>query len=447
MTWENIDNKAEYKASGKGISYTNGAGIPLNALGLLSNMGPTVKDKAGTTTTSAISQGTITITDKENQKQDIEKLNRNTEDSLNKLKEIFDKKKVEEKQELIHMMNIVGNQIIHEAADHYGWKEGSTEKLLLHGAIGALTGTMSGGNALSGAVSGSVNEFALAYMEKTKGRNWMDTHPDTVQAISTALGAVAGSLTGDRNTGAYTAQMGTKWNELEEIREVDNLNEAQDIMNENVNEEKEASRTSESDFMQEYPDLSNEIFKNHRDIANSAGQFIGGSMGAEVAADLLRHALYGNGSPVSADSQLGQKISSDLNNSAILRAAIQSYGMKLKVGETKYIYGSVNLQIFDEYNNPPTENGRLGYGKVKLGLQITRNENSIDYYGQASDAYNFEWHDINSNLEKMKEDSSWDQFRKLIIDVINNGAAGYQEIGAIQTFDWSANLDGTIEIE
>ncbi len=131
--------------------------------------------------------------------------------SLNKLKEIFNKTKVEEKQELIHMMNIVGNQIIHEAADHYGWKEGSTEKLLLHGAIGALTGTMSGGNALSGAVSGSVNEFALAYMEKTKGRDWMDTHPDTVQAISTALGAVAGSLTGDRNTGAYTAQMGTKW--------------------------------------------------------------------------------------------------------------------------------------------------------------------------------------------------------------------------------------------
>ena len=132
--------------------------------------------------------------------------------SLNKLKEIFNKTKVEEKQELIHMMNIVGNQIIHEAADHYGWKEGSTEKLLLHGAIGALTGSMSGGNALSGAVSGSVNEFALAYMEKTKGRDWMDTHPDTVQAISTALGAVAGSLTGDRNTGAYKVQMGTKWN-------------------------------------------------------------------------------------------------------------------------------------------------------------------------------------------------------------------------------------------
>ena len=43
LTWENIDNKAEYKASGKGISYSTGAGIPLNALGLLSNMDPTVK--------------------------------------------------------------------------------------------------------------------------------------------------------------------------------------------------------------------------------------------------------------------------------------------------------------------------------------------------------------------------------------------------------------------
>ena len=253
LTWENIDNKAEYKTGGHGISYngkigrgdkndpldsqTNnryrkdtitgqrngmnkitptiyGSKIPLNERGLLNTPIPSVKGKAGTTTRSAISKGTITITDKENQKQDIEKLNRNTEDSLNKLKEIFDKKKVEEKQELIHMMNIVGNQIIHEAADHYGWKEGSTEKLLLHGAIGALIGSMSGGNALSGAVSGSVNEFALAYMEKTKGRNWMDTHPDTVQAISTALGAVAGSLTGDRNTGAYTAQMGTRWNRL-----------------------------------------------------------------------------------------------------------------------------------------------------------------------------------------------------------------------------------------
>ena len=73
------------------------------------------------------------------------------------------------------MMNIVGNQSTHEAADHYGWKDGSTEKLLLHGAIGALTGTMSGGNALSGAVSGSVNEFALAYKKQKEETGWTPT--------------------------------------------------------------------------------------------------------------------------------------------------------------------------------------------------------------------------------------------------------------------------------
>ena len=250
MTWENIENKAEYKTGGHGISYNGkigrgdkndsldsrinnrygkdaitgqrnginkitptiyGSKIPLNERGLLNTPIPSVKGKAGTTTTSAIAKGTITITDKENQKQDIEKLNRNTEDSLNKLKEIFDKTKVEERKRLLEELGIVGNQAIHTIASHNGWKDGSAEKAALHGMLGAITGSMSGGNALAGAVSGSVNEFALAYMEKTKGRDWMDTHPDTVQAISTALGAVAGSLTGDRNTGAYTAQMGTKW--------------------------------------------------------------------------------------------------------------------------------------------------------------------------------------------------------------------------------------------
>ena len=137
LTWENIDNKAEYKTGGHGISYNTGAGIPLNALELFSNEGPTVKDKAGTTKTSAVSKEIITITDKENRKQDIEKLNRNIEDSLNKLKEIFDKTKVEERKRLLEELGIVGNRAIHEVASHNGWKDGSAEKVALHGMPGA----------------------------------------------------------------------------------------------------------------------------------------------------------------------------------------------------------------------------------------------------------------------------------------------------------------------
>ncbi len=263
LTWENIENKAEYKTGGHGISYngkigrgdkndpldsqTNnrygkdaitgqrngmnkitptiyGSKIPLNERGLLNTPIPSVKGKAGTTTRSAISKGTITITDKENQKQDIEKLNRNTENSLNKLKEIFDKTKVEERKRLLEELGIVGNRVIHEIASHNGWKDGSTEKIALHGMLGAITSAKSGGSALSGLIAGGANEYAIGYLKKTKGKDWINKHPDTVQNISAAFGGILSKMTGGSgHTGAYISQMGTKWNEYltaEEIAEI-----------------------------------------------------------------------------------------------------------------------------------------------------------------------------------------------------------------------------------
>ena len=212
----NIENKADYKAGSTGISYApKDSTTPLNARGLTPQMSPTVKDKAGSTTKAAIAKGTIIITNKKNQNQDISTLNRDTETSLNKLKEIFNKSKVEGKQELIQKVSQLGNEAIHAVSDHYGWKEGSSEKMLLHGALGALIGSMSGGSSLSGALSGSVNEFAMGYLEKTKGKEWMGKHPDAVQAVSMALGAAVGWSTGDGSIGAYTAQTGTKWNYYE----------------------------------------------------------------------------------------------------------------------------------------------------------------------------------------------------------------------------------------
>ena len=201
-----------------------GSKIPLNERGLLNTPIPSVKGKAGTTTRSAVSKGTITITDKENQKQDIEKLNRNTEDSLNKLKEIFDKTKVEERKQLLEELGIVGNRAIHEIASHNGWKDGSAEKAALHGMLGAITSAKSGGSALSGLIAGGANEYAIGYLEKSKGKDWINKHPDTVQNISAAFGGILSRMTGGSgHTGAYISQMGTKWNEYltaEEIAEI-----------------------------------------------------------------------------------------------------------------------------------------------------------------------------------------------------------------------------------
>ena len=214
LTWEDMDNKADYNAGGAGISYTpKDTNTQLNQKGLTPSMTPTVKGKADSTTKSAVADGTITITDKEHQKQDVSTLNRDTKNALNQLEDIFDKTKVEEKQELIGMLEKYGNQAIHTYAESKGWKDGSTEKMLLHGAFGALMGDMAGGSAATGALSGSINEYVMGYLTKTKGEDWMQKHPDTVQWISMGVASTLGKLAnGSVSEVADIALAGTKWN-------------------------------------------------------------------------------------------------------------------------------------------------------------------------------------------------------------------------------------------
>ena len=215
LRWEDKENKADYKAGGMGVSYSpNNKSSKLNQRGLTPNLTPTVKDNADSTTKSAVAEGTIHITNKEKQKQDIASLNRDTKNSLNQLQEIFDKTKVEERQELVGMLEKYGNQAIHTYAESKGWKDGSTEKMLLHGAFGALMGDMAGGSAATGALSGGVNEYVMGYLTKTKGEDWMQKHPDTVQWISAGVGAAIGASAKDMATGANVALDASKWNYL-----------------------------------------------------------------------------------------------------------------------------------------------------------------------------------------------------------------------------------------
>ena len=216
LRWEDKENKADYKAGGMGVSYSpNDKSSKLNQRGLTPNLTPTVKDNADSTTKSAVAEGTIHITNKEKQKQDIASLNRDTKNSLNQLQEIFDKAKVEERQELRGILEQYGNEFIHQYSEKKGWIDGSSEKTALHALWSGLMSQMSGGNAFSGSVSGGMNEFVLGYLEKTEGKEWMLEHPDLVQAVSVGLGATLGTRTGDIANSAYTTHMGTKWNQYE----------------------------------------------------------------------------------------------------------------------------------------------------------------------------------------------------------------------------------------
>ena len=225
LAWEDMKNSADYKAGGLGISYASkDEGTRLNERGLTPSISPAIRGSADSTTKSAVSEGTITIIDREHQKQDILKLNRDTKNSLNQLQEIFDKTKVEEKQELVGMLEKYGNQAIHTYAESKGWKDGSTEKMLLHGAFGALMGDMAGGSAASGALSGGVNEYVMGYLTKTKGKEWVQKHPDTVQWLSSGVGAAIGNLSKDVLTGAGVSLGASKWNYLGfELSETESL--------------------------------------------------------------------------------------------------------------------------------------------------------------------------------------------------------------------------------
>ena len=217
LSWEDVENKADYKSGGSGISYTaklggsvnkdtpssrensrydkepgtnthnesdkvtragDGNRIPLNERGLLGVPSAATKGKADSTTRAAIAPGEIIITDTKNQKQDIIGLDRNTRDSLNQLKNIFDKTKAEERKQLVEEMSIVGNEAIHELAARNGWGEGSIEKTALHGLLGAMTSKEAGSSALAGILSGGVQEYAMGYLHNHMPKGWAANHPD-----------------------------------------------------------------------------------------------------------------------------------------------------------------------------------------------------------------------------------------------------------------------------
>ena len=127
-------------------------------------------------------------------------------------------------------------------------------------------------------------------------------------------------------------------------------------------------------------------------------------------------------------------VSRDLEHSDVLTAKVRELSRNLKPGEKKYFYSSMDFNGVKK-GIYPTKDQKLAYGKVKLAINIEEDaEGNIVYKGEVGDTYNFEWHRINQSNYK-------NEHIKLIM---NNGAVIYQEIGALQPFNWTASIEGYI---
>ena len=224
LTFEDIQNKADYKAGGAGIKVNKNNDAEYNEKGITPDIGMPASGEAESTTKATISKGTIEIRDKENQKQDINKLNRDNQNSLNRLGEIFDKTKIEERQELANLFGELAYNEIH-------YMDGSNEqKALYHAVVGGIMSKLTGGDFLAGATAAGINKLVIEEVKKAANYD-----PDKMQWVSAVLGAVVAEfVSGNAQAGASAAASGTKNNYLN-INEYQNYLDALDAIDKDEN--------------------------------------------------------------------------------------------------------------------------------------------------------------------------------------------------------------------
>lgn len=229
LKMNDIQNEASYSAKTSGYSLSTTKRTKNNPIGITGSpkMGIPVKGSAKSTTHSAISEGIIEIAEKES----LEKINHDTEQALNKLAPIFDKKTVEEKQILLNKLSEHGYKLIGDVSAHQQtilldkavkakmkgenakadkyyqeskkWGDNGIYKVSLHASLGGFLSNYSGSNIISGVKASGVNESLQSLINKS-------TNPEFRKIISLVIGKV---VSGD--TGGALAEKATTYNWLE----------------------------------------------------------------------------------------------------------------------------------------------------------------------------------------------------------------------------------------
>ena len=213
LTWEDMDNKADYSSIGMGVSHSHYGDYDqmtqkqknevYNKKGLTPSISSGAKGKSNSTTNSAVAAGTIKITDLDKQKQKLADLNRNAKNSLHQLGEIFDNQKIEEREEMAGLFGRIAYNAIHDMKD-------GTKKTAMHALTGGIMSKLSNGNFLAGATSATVNKMLMDEIKKaSKG------DPATMEWMSAIVGGITTELVSVNSLiGASVASSATKNNSL-----------------------------------------------------------------------------------------------------------------------------------------------------------------------------------------------------------------------------------------
>ncbi|WP_262084565.1 MULTISPECIES: hemagglutinin repeat-containing protein [Stenotrophomonas] len=240
LTVEDLKNRAEF-LSASISGGTSGGGSPSDGFNFNPSVMPGLPtgDRKSTTTRSGVADGTIDI--RNGDSSTLADLQRGVTslDNANGFAPIFDEKKVQERQELTHILGEIGFKAVGNLASKKSaqakvdlevarangdaeaeadalrriseWGESGRNKVLLHGLTGAAVAALSGGD-ISGAAAGATGA-ALAKEAMTRFLTGQGMDPRSgefnslIELASAALGGVVGGT-----DGSGTALLGDQFN-------------------------------------------------------------------------------------------------------------------------------------------------------------------------------------------------------------------------------------------
>jgi filamentous hemagglutinin len=213
LTYESIHNEANYSASSTGISASysaGGGGYGGSGFSGAPTLGVPQSGHSSSDTNSGIAQGMIIQRDGDT---DPAGLDRNPTLDNQALHPIFDAQKVQEQMEMSDIAGQVGMRAAGDIAGQMGWTEGSTERTVLHGVVGAGIAALGGGDVVGGASGAAANQLVVQkmvdYLVSQGYTPGSSEFASMLQLASTAVGAAVGG-----GAGAATALDGTTYNYL-----------------------------------------------------------------------------------------------------------------------------------------------------------------------------------------------------------------------------------------